>query len=1026
MGKRIVLVTGIVLAVLIVFGLAAPWLFRDKLQVQAKKQLNERINARAGFKDVSISFFRHFPKVSLGLDEFFIIGKDQFNGDTLVAAKQIDIAINLFSLFGNGPVEIHQVSLIEPVIHALVDKNGAANWDILLADSSDDTNTKKSESFRLSLAKYTISQGQVSYDDRQSNMHFAINGLNHTGSGNFDEQEFRLQTETAIGTANFMYAGIPYLVNTSIKLDAGIDINTGENKYQFTNAHAVLNALKIDLDGFFRLVDDSTYSMDMKFNTPSNDFKSILSLVPALYKKDFDALDTRGTAAFNGFVKGIYSPRSIPAYEVNLQIKDGYFKYPDLPQPVQEITLSMKASNADGQPDNTILDIPSASLKFGQEPFRFSLLYKKPVSVQYIDAAANGKLDLASLGQFIKLPEGTRIGGQVNADLQAKGQLNVVLRQQPGPFQANGILELTNLMYASKEFPLPIKNTSATIRISNPDGIPDHTVADLSNGHAEIGTDKLDFSVHLTNPASDPNFKAGIKGGLELDRIKQWYSFAPGTKLDGRLDADLDFAGRKSMIDQKKYSLVQVTGQAIIRDLLFATTEYPEGLSLTHAQVDLNQQGIQVNGANGQFMQTNFSAKGRINNAIAYAVDDAPLSGQLVLNAGIINLNKWLGTNTSDTQDTGKNALPFAIPANINVQLTATAEELLYDRVKYEQVKGNLVLANETLTLQNLEMKALGGNIGLNGSYSTKLNKANPAITLAYSLNNLDVEQTFKAFNTVKYLMPVGEFIAGKLNSTLQLTGKLGETMMPNLNSLAGNGSLLLVEGFLSKFKPLEELAAKLNIPELQKISVKDIRQYFEFVHGKVLVKPFRVRVSDIDMEIGGMHGFDQSLDYIINMKIPRSRLGSQANQLVNGLAAELTKKGLPVSLGETINLKVNMGGSLTKPVISYNLQQASASLANEMEEKVKTIAAEQKAKADTLLAETKKAARDSLEAVKKQALKEAQDLIREQISGVKDSSKSGGTGVSTTKKAEDAAKGLLNNLLKKKKAPADSTGKKD
>jgi hypothetical protein len=114
------------------------------------------------------------------------------------------------------------------------------------------------------------------------------------------------------------------------------------------------------------------------------------------------------------------------------------------------------------------------------------------------------------------------------------------------------------------------------------------------------------------------------------------------------------------------------------------------------------------------------------------------------------------------------------------------------------------------------------------------------------------------------------------------------------------------------------------------------------------------------------------------------------------------------------------------QPKIVYNLQQATASLAADLEGKVKEVVAAQKAKADTLLAETKKAARDSLDLIKKQAIKDAQELIREQLAGKKDSANAVGTGISTPKRAEEAAKGLLNNLLKKKKNPPDSTNKKD
>ena len=67
----------------------------------------------------------------------------------------------------------------------------------------------------------------------------------------------------------------------------------------------------------------------------------------------------------------------------------------------------------------------------------------------------------------------------------------------------------------------------------------------------------------------------------------------------------------------------------------------------------------------------------------------------------------------------------------------------------------------------------------------------------------------------------------------------------------------------MKKFAPLEKFASTLQIDELKSITIKDIKNYIEFANGKVLVKPFTIKVKDIEMEIGGMHGFDQSIDYM-------------------------------------------------------------------------------------------------------------------------------------------------------------------
>src|SRR5690606_16937745 len=113
--------------------------------------------------------------------------------------------------------------------------------------------------------------------------------------------------------------------------------------------------------------------------------------------------------------------------------------------------------------------------------------------------------------------------------------------------------------------------------------------------------------------------------------------------------------------------------------------------------------------------------------------------------------------------------------------------------------------------ISNVKGDALDGTIAINGSYSTLNNKKKPAITLEYDVHNLDIQKTFNTFNTVQKLMPIGKFLAGKLSSKLNLTGNLGANMFPDLTTLTGNGNVLLIEGLLQKFAPLEKLGDKLN-----------------------------------------------------------------------------------------------------------------------------------------------------------------------------------------------------------------------
>jgi hypothetical protein len=268
--------------------------------------------------------------------------------------------------------------------------------------------------------------------------------------------------------------------------------------------------------------------------------------------------------------------------------------------------------------------------------------------------------------------------------------------------------------------------------------------------------------------------------------------------------------------------------------------------------------------------------------------------------------------------------------------------------------------------------------------------------------------------------MPIAGFLSGKLSSQLSFTGKLQQNMMPDLNSLTGQGNLLLIEGFLNKFAPVDKLAQVLNIKPLQSVSLKDVRNYIEFSNGKVLVKPFKLKVNDVNMEIGGMHGFDQSLDYTINLKLPRSMMGEKGNQLVNNLISQVNNKGIPMKVGELVDLNVKMGGFIKNPVFKTDLKQATNSLANDFKQQATDFA---KQKIDSTKTAVTSAAKDTLNSAKKQVMALAQDELKKQLSGKKDTSEQASNTQDAKKKLEESGKGLIENFnpFKKKKKQTDT-----
>ncbi len=1010
--KKVLKITGITLLSLLLVAFLIPFLFKGKIVAFVKKEINSSLQAKVDFTDVDLSLFRRFPRLSIRLENLYVAGVNEFEGDTLLSAPSVDAAVNLFSLFDTEDMKLYAFHLDKPSIRALVNEEGKANWEITKEDTVNITTQDTSTSnFNLNIEKYSISDGYILYDDKSSNMRLELSGLDHEGGGDIGAEVFTLATNTSAREASFVYEGIPYLAKAKTSIGTDITINTSNGRYDFKTDDILVNDLKLSAEGFFQLANDSTYNMDIEFKTPSNEFKDILSLVPGIYMSGFEDLKTSGTASFNGFVKGSYTPTQMPAYLVNLEVKDGFFQYPDLPSPVQNIQLAMKVENIDGTDDKLVIDIPTGHLEMDKEPFDFRMIFKNPVTTQYIDAAIKGRVDLSNITKFIKLEQGTKLSGLLNADAFAKGNLSAI-EQQQGAFSAGGFLNITNLFYAAPAFPQPVQNGNLKIELQNNGGIADNTSIKITEGHVELGKDPFDFTLQLSKPVSTMDFAGSVKGRFTLDNIKQFIELEPGTSLSGLLNTDLRFSGNKKAIDEKKYDQVKIAGTAGVTALKYISKDYPGGVQVSRSLLEFNPTHINLSRFEGNLMGSNLSATGTLDNLVGYMMQDQQLTGKLSVSADQINLDEWMGTDTTTSSSTNEPVQPFQVPSNIDFTLNAKAGLVQYDKVDYRNVKGTVLIKNETVHLQDVGTEALDGTVSFAGTYSTRVNQQQPAIALTYDVKDVNIQKAFLAFNTVQKLMPVGQFLSGKLSSRLTMTGNLGGDMMPELNSLTGNGNLLLLEGVLKKFKPLETLANTLQIEELQNISVRDIKNYIEFANGKVLVKPFDLKVKDIEMQIGGMHGFDQSMDYIIAMKLPRKYLGERGNALVNGLVAKASSKGIKVDPGETVNLNIKMGGSITNPVISTDLKEVAGDAAKELKDQATDFAKE---KIDS----AKKQVKDTLNVIKKQVTDDLKDELKDRIFGKDTNNKKEPViNNNTKKKAEET----LKNMFKKKKPQKDST----
>ena len=504
--KKFLKIIGIIFVVIIILMLVIPLFFKGEIEGIVKKEVNKNIKATLDFSGVGLNMFEHFPDFTLSIDDISLINKAPFEGDTLLSAKSFKTTVDVWKAVFGGKILIKGLSIEKPNILIYVLKDSTANYNIY---ESSDTSTSTSKSdFNVALQNYSISNANIAYIDQTSGMVVAIKNLNHSGSGDFTQDNFNIDTKTTIDQLTFENKGVAYLNKVKAVMNLTLNADVPSKKFTLKENELSMNNLKLRFDGSIQNQGKSTI-IDLKFDSPETNFKDFISLIPAIYSQNFNDLKSSGKLSFSGNVKGVYSEDHLPGFSIALKVVDGMFQYPKLPTPVNNVNIDLAINNAGGSPDNTIIDIKKFHWELGSEPFDAKVLVKQPQSGPFVDASMKGKINLGQLKDAVHMEDISKLDGTINADFSMKGNLANVKNKQYENINASGNISASNILFAGKNSPEEIKISSATLNLT-PKSFK------LSNFKMTLGKSDLNADGDLNNVVSYLLSNGTLNGRLNL------------------------------------------------------------------------------------------------------------------------------------------------------------------------------------------------------------------------------------------------------------------------------------------------------------------------------------------------------------------------------------------------------------------------------------------------------------------------------------------------------------------------------
>lgn len=496
--RRIFKWTGITFLLLLILVIIAPFLFKDKLIQLAKDEANKSLNAKVDFGEFDLTLFSSFPDFRFKIQNVSVINKEPFLGDTLAFIKELSFDLNLKSVISGDKYQVNSILLDSPVINATVLPDGRASYDI--TKPSTDTTTGAPDTsatkFALQLKSLQIKHANISYNDMKGAMSAVLKDMNYTMSGDFTQDVFVLSNLLEIAETSFDMSGVGYLTKVKTYFKADLDMDMPNMKFAFKENEFGLNDLLLAFDGFVAMPKEDI-NMDLKFATKQTEFKSILSLIPSVYSKDFASVKTSGKLKLDGMAKGTMhsSPDGksdkYPSFEVNLGIADAMFKYPSLPKAVNNINIDVHVENKKDYLDATVIDVNKFHLEMGGNPVNLWAHVKTPISDPDLSAEVKAMINLASVKEFIPQEKGDDMSGIIKADIAAAGRMSSIERKEYEKFKLAGTLDVEQMKYKTASLPYDVLLNLMKMNFTNQ--FVELTAFDARMGKSDIKADgKID------------------------------------------------------------------------------------------------------------------------------------------------------------------------------------------------------------------------------------------------------------------------------------------------------------------------------------------------------------------------------------------------------------------------------------------------------------------------------------------------------------------------------------------------------
>ena len=865
---------GISIASILFLMFIIPILFPGTISEQVKIFANQHLAGKLDYRRTHLTFFRHFPSLTVSVDDFLLKGSKPFQQDTLLAAREVAVGINLKNLIFDREVKIDEIYVTDAYGNVFVNSKGEANYNVYVSKPSQkpkDT-TGSGTSIKLDLIK--LKNWNITYRDHAARVLVDAKGLNYTGRGGLSEDIFDLETDLDIDKLDFSLNRIYYAKQKTLHADLITRINTNALTFVLRKNELRINDLPLKFTGFLSILKDG-YNLDVKAASEKTTIRDMISVLPPQYldwAKD-TKIEGKSDLFFN--LKGRFSEQKNlkPRLKARLLVRDGFVSNGKAPVPMNHLNMDLNVDLPSLDTNQLAIDLKNLGFDLGPKNSFKAVVKTKGLDEMQINADIKGAVDLQTLDQALGLKD-IDMRGLMDTNIKANGVFSLDKKLFP---KTNGYLNLKNGWLKTKYYPNPIQNINIVANIINTDGTFKSLGVKLDPFRFDFEGNPVFVNADLQN-FEDVLYKVRAKGVLNVGRIYRVFA-KKGFDVSGLIMADLSLNGRQSYATTGQYSKLDNKGNLILKNIK-ATTEFlPKSFFIKEGNFRFENEKMWFSKFFATYGKSDFSLNGYLLNTINYFIErKGTLHGKFNLNSNYVLIDEFMALKNGDNSrksieveyakvENPKSTGVVIIPKNLDVSLQTNIRKVEFKGLALNHVKGQASVEKGQVYLKNTSFDIIGSKMNIDARYQDE-SPLTANYDVALKVLDFDVQRAYKEIDMVREMATAAKNVKGIVSVDYKLKGDFDRNMKPIYPSLEGGGIVNLRDVEVKNLKMLSAVGDNIGAKAFNNPDMKGVNIETHIKNNLIHVDKFTFRVSILRPSISGTTSFNGLLDLRVRIGI--------------------------------------------------------------------------------------------------------------------------------------------------------------